>query len=241
MLKLSIPHSITSAIVSSMSSIIVEVHLLEKTHMKLKQHIEKIDMKNAKKQGITLEEYRKKYSSFNKFESIEKLMQSFNKEKETKIFSIKNNEEGLCISVNDQYIVECIETATHTLKRLITPLADACIILDEEVERTAPLMEKWQEEPIAIEPDEVSIDTIQLFVKEEKGPFAILWDFDNNFEYIGVIATHKRNKKEINIQINELIDIVMLYKTNTSIEELVNTFNLPYGLIKAIVSYYDAE
>ncbi len=149
MLKLSIPATILTAVSTSVATLLTGVITTEKNNLKLNA-INKIRDKNmAKAFGIPVEEYvknkeekRAKYLS----NLLSNLTLSEIKPITTKIGSVSVVGETVEIAINDQYIVDCIEASTRVGLRMLKPLSDIAVIVEEEGDKTEAMLKTWEED-----------------------------------------------------------------------------------------------
>ena len=149
MLKLSIPTTILTAVSTSVATLLTGVITTEKNNLKLNA-IHKIrDKSMAKAFGIPVEEYvknkeekRAKYLS----NLLSKLTLSEIKPITTKIGSVSVVGETVEIAINDQYIVDCIEASTRVGLRMLKPLSDIAVIVEEEGDKTEAMLKTWEED-----------------------------------------------------------------------------------------------
>ena len=157
MLKLSIPTTILTAISTSVATLLTGVITTEKNNLKLNA-IHKIrDKSMAKAFGIPVEEYvknkeekRAKYLS----NLLSKLTLSEIKPITTKIGSVSVVGETVEIAINDQYIVDCIEASTRVGLRMLKPLSDIAVIVEEEGDKTEAMLKTWKEDKEDVPPTE---------------------------------------------------------------------------------------
>ena len=157
MLKLSIPTTILTAISTSVATLLTGVITTEKNNLKLNA-IHKIrDKSMAKAFGIPVEEYvknkeekRAKYLS----NLLSKLTLSEIKPITTKIGSVSIVGETVEIAINDQYIVDCIEASTRVGLRMLKPLSDIAVIVEEEGDKTEAMLKTWEEDKEDVPPTE---------------------------------------------------------------------------------------
>ena len=149
MLKLSIPATILTAISTSVATLLTGVITTEKNNLKLNA-INKIRDKNmAKAFGIPVEEYVKnKEEKHAKYLSnlLSKLTLSEIKPITTKIGSVSVVGDTVEIAINDQYIVDCIEASTRVGLRMLKPLSDIAVIVEEEGDKTEAMLKTWEED-----------------------------------------------------------------------------------------------
>ena len=149
MLKLSIPATILTAVSTSVATLLTGVITTEKNNLKLNA-IHKIrDKSMAKAFGVPVEEYvknkeekRAKYLS----NLLSKLTLSEIKPITTKIGSVSVVGETVEIAINDQYIVDCIEASTRVGLRMLKPLSDIAVIVEEEGDKTEAMLKTWEED-----------------------------------------------------------------------------------------------
>lgn len=149
MLKLSIPTTILTAVSTSVATLLTGVITTEKNNLKLNA-IHKIrDKSMAKAFGIPVEEYVKnKEEKHAKYLSnlLSKLTLSEIKPITTKIGSVSIVGETVEIAINDQYIVDCIEASTRVGLRMLKPLSDIAVIVEEEGDKTEAMLKTWEED-----------------------------------------------------------------------------------------------
>ena len=161
MLKLSIPATILTAVSTSVATLLTGVITTEKNNLKLNA-IHKIrDKSMAKAFGIPVEEYvknkeekRAKYLS----NLLSKLTLSEIKPITTKIGSVSVVGETVEIAINDQYIVDCIEASTRVGLRMLKPLSDIAVIVEEEGDKTEAMLKTWEEDKVEVSPTEPEIE-----------------------------------------------------------------------------------
>ena len=149
MLKLSIPTTILTAISTSVATLLTGVITTEKNNLKLNA-INKIrDKSVAKAFGVPVEEYvknkeekRAKYLS----NLLSNLTLSEIKPITTKIGSVSVVGDTVEIAINDQYIVDCIEASTRVGLRMLKPLSDIAVIVEEEGDKTEAMLKTWEED-----------------------------------------------------------------------------------------------
>ena len=149
MLKLSIPATILTAVSTSVATLLTGVITTEKNNLKLNA-INKIRDKNmAKAFGIPVEEYVKnKEEKHAKYLSnlLSNLTLSEIKPITTKIGSVSVVGDTVEIAINDQYIVDCIEASTRVGLRMLKPLSDIAVIVEEEGDKTEAMLKTWEED-----------------------------------------------------------------------------------------------
>ena len=153
MLKLSIPATILTAVSTSVATLLTGVITTEKNNLKLNA-INKIrDKSVAKAFGVPVEEYvknkeekRAKYLS----NLLSNLTLSEIKPITTKIGSVSVVGDTVEIAINDQYIVDCIEASTRVGLRMLKPLSDIAVIVEEEGDKTEAMLKTWEEDKVEV-------------------------------------------------------------------------------------------
>lgn len=165
MLKLSIPATILTAVSTSVATLLTGVITTEKNNLKLNA-IHKIrDKSMAKAFGVPVEEYvknkeekRAKYLS----NLLSNLTLSEIKPITTKIGSVSVVGETVEIAINDQYIVDCIEASTRVGLRMLKPLSDIAVIVEEEGDKTEAMLKTWEEDKVEASPTESKDPEIEI-------------------------------------------------------------------------------
>lgn len=157
MLKLSIPATILTAVSTSVATLLTGVITTEKNNLKLNAILKTRNKSMAKAFGIPVEEYvknkeekRAKYLS----NLLSKLTLSEIKPITTKIGSVSVVGETVEIAINDQYIVDCIEASTRVGLRMLKPLSDIAVIVEEEGTKTEAMLKTWEEDKEDVPPTE---------------------------------------------------------------------------------------
>lgn len=161
MLKLSIPATILTAVSTSVATLLTGVITTEKNNLKLNA-INKIrDKSVAKAFGVPVEEYvknkeekRAKYLS----NLLSNLTLSEIKPITTKIGSVSVVGDTVEIAINDQYIVDCIEASTRVGLRMLKPLSDIAVIVEEEGDKTEAMLKTWEEDKEDAPPTEPEME-----------------------------------------------------------------------------------
>ena len=157
MLKLSIPATILTAISTSVATLLTGVITTEKNNLKLNA-IHKIrDKSMAKAFGVPVEEYVKNKEE-KRAKSLSNLLSNLTlseiKPITTKIGSVSVVGETVEIAINDQYIVDCIEASTRVGLRMLKPLSDIAVIVEEEGDKTEAMLKTWKEDKEDVPPTE---------------------------------------------------------------------------------------
>ena len=157
MLKLSIPATILTAVSTSVATLLTGVITTEKNNLKLNAIHTIRDKSVAKAFGVPVEEYvknkeekRAKYLS----NLLSNLTLSEIKPITTKIGSVSVVGETVEIAINDQYIVDCIEASTRVGLRMLKPLSDIAVIVEEEGDKTEAMLKTWEEDKVDVPPTE---------------------------------------------------------------------------------------
>lgn len=260
MLKLSIPYTILNAISSSVVSLALGVKQQEETNPKLKDNILKTNIKNAEVFGISLEDYlkqkeereEKSFKNLLKRISIKDLI-----EINTKVFQVTKAEESVDITVDDQYIVDCIQVSTNVALRLLRPLADASVIFDEEIDKIDALEKKWfpkkeetkvqtKVESKIVDPSEVPekikekvrtkvVNKIEVTIETHRPPEPFFLSEDHE-EHINVHSVRAVNTLTDRIYSVTRTDCLTILKepVDTDLKQLASAINRPITVIKAI-------
>ena len=260
MLKLSIPVSIFNAVSASLVSIGHAIVTTEKTHPKLKAILHKQAVTNAGYRKMSVEDYLKE-----KEERSTKSFMSFIKkfdltniiEHDTKVFKVAKTNEALEISINDEYLIECIEICTRSSIKMIKPFADMAVILEEDLEYSEAFNSKWFPKETK---DEVLVENTEAKQAEEDTtdntlyhgwklspavhsntePFYTTEDQESWILIHGLDAIRDSDNKELYV---DRIDVrsVMNMKEGTDMQEFAKEVKLPISLIKGIQRYFEYD
>lgn len=260
MLKLSIPYSILNAISTSIVSLTLGVKQQEETNSKLKASILKTNTKNAKTLELSLEDYLKQ-----KEEREEKTFKNLLKrisitdliEINTKVFQVTKAEESVDITIDDQYIVDCIQVSTNVALRLLRPLADASVIFEEELEKVEAIENKWfPEKETTIESKVVDASKVPTEVKQKVSgssnspswevtiekdntpkPFFLDSDHEKHINVYSVKVHNTTTKDTYEVLRTDCMSILET-EVNGNLKELAQKVKLPITAIKAIRTAY---
>lgn len=256
MLKLSIPVSIFNAVSASLVSIGHAIVTTEKTHPKLKAILHKQSITNAGYRGMSVEDYLKE-----KEERSTKSFMSFIKkfdltniiEHDTKVFKVAKTNEALEISINDEYLIECIEICTRSSIKMIKPFADMAVILEEDLEYSEAFNSKWF-------PSEVKDDLVVDEVKQTEEtsakdtlyhgwklsaaqystpePFYTTEDQESWINIYGLDAVRVSDNQSLSV---DRIDVrnIMNMKEGADMQVFAKEIKLPISLIKGIQRYFE--
>ena len=259
MLKLSIPVSIFNAVSASLVSIGHAIVTTEKTHPKLKAILHKQAVTNAGYREMSVEDYLKE-----KEERSTKSFMSFIKkfdltniiEHDTKVFKVAKTNEALEISINDEYLIECIEICTRSSIKMIKPFADMAVILEEDLEYSEAFNSKWFPSEIK---DDLVVETeikqteetttdntlyhgwkLSPAIHSNTEPFYTTEDQESWILIHGLDAVRDSDNKELYV---DRIDVrsVMNMKEGTDMQEFAKEVKLPISLIKGIQRYFEYD
>ena len=259
MLKLSIPVSIFNAVSASLVSIGHAIVTTEKTHPKLKAILHKQAVTNAGYRGMSVEDYLKE-----KEERSTKSFMSFIKkfdltniiEHDTKVFKVAKTNEALEISINDEYLIECIEICTRSSIKMIKPFADMAVILEEDLEYSEAFNSKWFPSEVK---DDLVVETevkqteetpakdtlyhgwkLSPAIHSNTEPFYTTEDQESWILIHGLDAVRDSDNKELYV---DRIDVrsVMNMKEGTDMQEFAKEVKLPISLIKGIQRYFEYD
>lgn len=259
MLKLSIPVSIFNAVSASLVSIGHAIVTTEKTHPKLKAILHKQAVTSAGYREMSVEDYLKE-----KEERSTKSFMSFIKkfdltniiEHDTKVFKVAKTNEALEISINDEYLIECIEICTRSSIKMIKPFADMAVILEEDLEYSEAFNSKWFPSEVK---DDLVVETEVKQTEETPAkdtlyhgwklsaaqystpePFYTTEDQESWILIHGLDAVRDSDNKELYV---DRIDVrsVMNMKEGTDMQEFAKEVKLPISLIKGIQRYFEYD
>ena len=259
MLKLSIPVSIFNAVSASLVSIGHAIVTTEKTHPKLKAILHKQAVTNAGYREMSVEDYLKE-----KEERSTKSFMSFIKkfdltniiEHDTKVFKVAKTNEALEISINDGYLIECIETCTRSSIKMIKPFADMAVILEEDLEYSEAFNSKWFPSKIK---DDLVVETEIKQTEETPAkdtlyhgwklsaaqystpePFYTTEDQESWINIYGLDAVRVSDNQSLSV---DRIDVrnIMNMKEGTNMQVFAKEIKLPISLIKGIQRYFEYD
>ena len=270
MLKLSIPATILTAVSTSVATLLTGVITTEKNNLKLNA-IHKIrDKSMAKAFGIPVEEYvknkeekRAKYLS----NLLSKLTLSEIKPITTKIGSVSVVGETVEIAINDQYIVDCIEASTRVGLRMLKPLSDIAVIVEEEGDKTEAMLKTWEEDKEDAPPTEPEIEMEIKIVDASDVPSEIVsgvlkkeqskdnyifngWSVktstlsskpfytdEKREQWIDLYYLTFTNKEGNSLSVGQTVGKAIL-SSKLSIKETAEAQDLPESLVLAVYEYY---
>ena len=252
MLKLSIPATILTAVSTSVATLLTGVITTEKNNLKLNA-IHKIrDKSMAKAFGVPVEEYvknkeekRAKYLS----NLLSKLTLSEIKPITTKIGSVSVVGETVEIAINDQYIVDCIEASTRVGLRMLKPLSDIAVIIEEEGDKTEAMLKTWEEDKEDVPPTEI----VSGVLKEEQSKDNYIfngWSVktstlsskpfytdEKREQWIDLYYLTFTNKEGNSLSVGQTQGKSIL-SSKLSIKDTAEEQELPESLVLAVYEYY---
>lgn len=257
MLKLSISATLLNAIASSMAIITLNVREVSKTHAGLKAQEEKSLIKTAEVLGIPLEQYRddKAKRALKQAEEFATKLPFFSniKEKVTKVATLTKTDDEVIISVNEEYLTECVQAAERVTIKLLKPIADIACIFGDEEENQEAFDAKWfpkEESETIVETKVVPTTDVPVEVRSETtyhGWKLELSDFapepfftDENYENHIVVHFITATKEESSIQVSQTKVKRILGSTKTLLET-AKALELPVSLVKAVRAFYGQE
>ena len=259
MLKLTMSATFVNAVASSMATVALNVREVSKTHSGLKAQEEKSIIKTAEVLGIPVEEYRadkakRKLAEAEKFVSNLPFFSNI-KEKATKVATLTKTDDEVIISVNEEYLTECVQAAERVTLKLLKPIADAACIFGEEEENQEAFEAKWfpkeESEPV-VESKEVSAADVPVEIRSKveyhswtitpsdfvtPEPFFTDEENENFINIHFLTAVHKDGRK---LSVSQVKVRNVLQSTDTLLNTARNE-NLPVSFVKAIRAFYGQE
>ena len=257
MLKLTMSATFVNAVASSMATVALNVREVSKTHSGLKAQEEKSIIKTAKVLGIPVEEYRadkakRKLAEAEKFVSNLPFFSNI-KEKATKVATLTKTDDEVIISVNEEYLTECVQAAERVTLKLLKPLADIACIFGDEEENQEAFDAKWfpkEDSETTVETKVVPATDVPVDVRSgiiyhgwklEASDFSSEPFFtDENYENHIVVHFITATKEESTIQVAQGKVKRVLGSTKTLLETAKAT-ELPVSLVKAVRAFYGQE
>lgn len=147
MLKLTVSASLLNTIATSMATVALNIRETEATHKGLKAQTEKTIAANAELFGVPVEQYRadKATQKLKEAEAFAAKLPffSFFKEKVTKVATLTKTDDTIEITVNGDYLTECVQAAERVTLKLLKPLADIACIFGDEEDASKAFEAKW--------------------------------------------------------------------------------------------------
>lgn len=259
MLKLSISATFLNTVASSLSVIALNVRETSATHKGLKAQEEKSLVKTAEVLGIPVEEYRadkakRKLAEAEKFVSNLPFFSNI-KEKATKVATLTKTDNEVIISINEEYLTECVQAAERVTLKLLKPIADAACIFGEEEENQEAFDAKWfpkEESETIVETKVVPATDVPVEVRSEVAhhgwtitpsdfvtPEPFFTDEENeNFINIHFLTAVHKDGRELSVSQVKVRNV--LQSTDTLLNTARNE-NLPVSFVKAIRAFYGQE
>ena len=248
MLKLSIPASILNAISTSILTISHNVKLTEETNPKLKAVIQEEAQSIANVLDISVDEYLKTEEE-KQVSKLTTLLKHYNLNTmpliNNKIITTNKTDDTLEISINDEYIIDCIEIMTKFSVRYLKPLADICVISNDNNKANEELNNKW------FPKEDTTVESTLEKVLEVAGSKKINdWELIPNhtisetimntdgeaFTKVNYLTAISKEGVKLNITTVKVKACIKLTNINV---DIANDLGLPISLINAIRIYYN--
>ena len=261
MLKLTMSATFLNTVASSLSVIALNVRETSATHKGLKDQEEKSLVKTAEVLGIPVEEYRadkakRKLAEAEKFVSNLPFFSNI-KEKATKVATLTKTDDEVIISVNEEYLTECVQAAERVTIKLLKPLADIACIFGDEEENQEAFDAKWfpkEESETIVETKVVPATDVPVEVRSEAAyhgwkleasdfspePFYTTEDQESWINIYGLDAVRVSDNKSLSV---DRIDVrnIMNMKEGTDMQVFAKEIKLPISLIKGIQRYFEYD
>lgn len=261
MLKLTMSANLLNAVASSMATVALNVREISKTHKGLKAQEEKSIIKNAEVLDIPVEQYRadKAKQALKQAEEFATKLPFFSniKEKATKVATLTKTDDEVIISINEEYLTECIQAAERVTLKLLKPLADAACIFGDEEEASEAFEAKWfpkdenEEDPTDpiveinhVDTNDVSVEirsSVEYFnwtiiPSEFSNPEPFFTDEENeNFFSIHYLNGIHKDGREISAS---QIKVAHVLKSTDTLLNTARKEALPVSFVKAIRAFY---
>lgn len=248
MLKLSIPASILNAISTSILTISHNAKLTENSNTQLKAILLEKDTRTANIYNVPVEKFIKEKEE-KEVSKLTTLLNGLNLSNvnlvNNKVIQTTKTEDSLEITINDEYIIDCIEIMTKFSVRYLKPLADICVISNDNNKANEELNNKW------FPKEDTTVESTLEKVLEVAGSKKI-----NDWELIPnhtISETIMNTDGETFTKVNYLTAIskegVKLNTTTVKVKACIKLTNinvdiaddlgLPISLINAIRIYYN--
>lgn len=254
MLKLSISASILNAISTSILVISHNIKQTENSNTKLKAILLEKDTRIANIIDMPVEKFIKEKEE-KEVSKLTTLLNGLNLSNvnlvNNKVIQTTKTEDSLEITINDEYIIDCIEIMTKFSVRYLKPLADICVISDENDKANKELDAKWfpKNTTKVKEDTKVASTTVEILeVNEYKEindwkitPRPIISEIimDANGEtYTKVNYLAAVNKEGAKLSITTVKVKACIKLTDINVD-IANDLGLPISLINAIRIYYN--
>ena len=257
MLKLSISASILNAISTSILTISHNAKLTEDTNPKLKAVLQEEAQRMANILDISVDEYLKNKEE-KQVSKLTTLLKHYNLSTipliNNKIITTNKTNDTLEISINDEYIIDCIELATKASVRMLKPLADLYVIAFDNEKDSKAVEAKWRskQETVTsklIDSSEVPTDilTKKDTIAETKTingwtitpsnlvtPVIVMEEDGENYTTLHFLEC-TNGERNLDVTTRKVETIVKLTGDYT---KEVSNIALPFSLITAIRQYY---
>ena len=248
MLKLSIPASILNAISTSILTISHNVKQTENSNTQLKAILLEKDTRIANIYDMPVEKFIKEKEE-KEVSKLTTLLNGLNLSNvnlvNNKVIQTTKTEDSLEITINDEYIIDCIEIMTKFSVRYLKPLADICVISDAKHKANKELNDKWFPKNTT----KVASTTVKILeVNEYKEindwkitPKPIISEIimDANgetFTRVNYLAAVNKEGAELSITTVKVKACIKLTNINV---DIADDLGLPISLINAIRIYYN--
>lgn len=254
MLKLSIPASILNAISTSILTISHNVKQTENSNTQLKAILLEKDTRIANIYDMPVEKFIKEKEE-KEVSKLTTLLNGLNLSNvnlvNNKVIQTTKTEDSLEITINDEYIIDCIEIMTKFSVRYLKPLADICVISDANYKANKELNDKWfpKNTTKVKEDTKVASTTVESTLvneyKEINGwkiiPKPIISEsiMDANgetFTRVNYLAAVNKEGAELSITTVKVKACIKLTNINV---DIADDLGLPISLINAIRIYYN--
>ena len=248
MLKLSIPASILNAISTSILTISHNVKQTENSNTQLKAILLEKDTRIANIYDMPVEKFIKEKEE-KEVSKLTTLLNGLNLSNvnlvNNKVIQTTKTEDSLEITINDEYIIDCIEIMTKFSVRYLKPLTDICVISDANDKANKELNDKWFPKNTT----KVASTTVKILeVNEYKEindwkitPKPIISEIimDANgetFTRVNYLAAVNKEGAELSITTVKVKACIKLTNINV---DIADDLGLPISLINAIRIYYN--
>ena len=259
MLKLSIPASILNAISTSILTISHNAKLTENSNTQLKAILLEKDTRIANIYNVPVEKFIKDKEE-KEVSKLTTLLNGLNLSNvnlvNNKVIQTTKTEDSLEITINDEYIIDCIEIMTKFSARYLKPLADICVISDANHKANKELNDKWfpknttkVKEDTKVASTTVESTTVKILevneYKEINGwkitPKPTISETIMNTDgetYTKVNYLKAVNKEGVKLNITTVKVKACIKLTNINVD-IADDLGLPISLINAIRIYYN--
>ena len=248
MLKLSIPASILNAISTSILTISHNAKLTENSNTQLKAILLEKDTRIANIYNVPVEKFIKDKEE-KEVSKLTTLLNGLNLSNvnlvNNKVIQTTKTEDSLEITINDEYIIDCIEIMTKFSVRYLKPLADICVISNDNNKANEELNNKW------FPKEDTTVESTLEKVLEVAGSKKINdWELiprhtisetimnTDGETYTKVNYLKAVNKEGVKLNITTVKVKACIKLTNINVD-IADDLGLPISLINAIRIYYN--